>query len=46
MRWLSAAAALAGFASWVSALKPVEVYGNKFFNDDGSQFFIKGKHQP
>jgi hypothetical protein len=33
--------------AWVSAvttaaLDPIEVSGNKFFNKDGSQFFMKG----
>ncbi|KAL6892361.1 glycoside hydrolase family 72 protein [Trichoderma evansii] len=41
MRWSSAAIALAG-AKFVVALDPVSVVGNKFFNKDGSQFFIKG----
>ncbi|KAJ6439559.1 1,3-beta-glucanosyltransferase gel3 [Purpureocillium lavendulum] len=35
-------AVLSGLAASVAALDPVEVYGNKFFNKDGSQFFIKG----
>lgn len=30
------------FAALTVALDPVEVYGNKFFNKDGSQFFMKG----
>lgn len=42
MRWSSAAIALAGAKSVVVALDPVSVVGNKFFNKDGSQFFIKG----
>lgn len=42
MRWASAAIALAGAKSLVVALDPVSVVGNKFFNKDGSQFFIKG----
>ncbi|KAL7897779.1 glycoside hydrolase family 72 protein [Trichoderma sp. SZMC 28014] len=42
MRWASAAIALAGAKSFVVALDPVSVVGNKFFNKDGSQFFIKG----
>lgn len=41
MRWSSAAVALAG-AKFVVALDPISVVGNKFFNKDGSQFFIKG----
>ncbi|XP_044724367.1 glucanosyltransferase domain-containing protein [Hirsutella rhossiliensis] len=35
-------AAVAGLAASVAALDPVEATGNKFFNKDGSQFFIKG----
>ncbi|GAO18256.1 uncharacterized protein UV8b_01270 [Ustilaginoidea virens] len=35
-------AAMFGLASSGAALSPVEAYGNKFFNKDGSQFFIKG----
>lgn len=42
MRWSTAAIALAGAKSFVVALDPVSVVGNKFFNKDGSQFFIKG----
>ncbi|UKZ64439.1 uncharacterized protein TrAtP1_005656 [Trichoderma atroviride] len=42
MRWASAAIVLAGAKSLVVALDPVSVVGNKFFNKDGSQFFIKG----
>jgi hypothetical protein len=42
MRWASVAIALAGAKSFVVALDPVSVVGNKFFNKDGSQFFIKG----
>lgn len=42
MRLSSAVAALSGVAVSVTALDAVEVYGNKFFNKDGSQFFIKG----
>lgn len=35
--------AISAFAATaVAALDPVEVYGNKFFNKDGSQFFMKG----
>ncbi|KIH94698.1 hypothetical protein SPBR_03733 [Sporothrix brasiliensis 5110] len=37
---LLAAAATANAAS--STLAPVSVVGNKFFNEDGSQFFMKG----
>ncbi|KAL2210356.1 glycoside hydrolase family 72 protein [Sarocladium strictum] len=36
------AAVLGAFATSVAALDAVEVYGNKFFNKDGSQFFMKG----
>lgn len=43
MRWPSVATAAIGLFSWASALDPVEVYGNKFFNKDGSQFFLKGE---
>lgn len=35
--------AVLGLATSVAALDPVEVYGNKFFNKDGSQFFMKGE---
>lgn len=35
-------AAVAAVAASVAALDPVEAYGSKFFNKDGSQFFIKG----
>ncbi|KAL7933433.1 glycoside hydrolase family 72 protein [Trichoderma chlorosporum] len=42
MRWSSVAVALAGAKSFAVALDPVSVSGNKFFNKDGSQFFIKG----
>lgn len=45
MRWASAAIALAGAKSFVVALDPVSVVGNKFFNKDGSQFFIKGENE-
>jgi hypothetical protein len=40
------AAILGAFTSSVAALDAVEVYGNKFFNKDGSQFFMKGMSQP
>ncbi|KAK0387967.1 hypothetical protein NLU13_4211 [Sarocladium strictum] len=36
------AAILGALTSSASALDAVEVYGNKFFNKDGSQFFMKG----
>ncbi|KAL1901414.1 hypothetical protein Sste5346_001819 [Sporothrix stenoceras] len=39
---LLAAAASVDAASSSSSLPPVSVVGNKFFNEDGSQFFIKG----
>ncbi|KAL7950956.1 glycoside hydrolase family 72 protein [Trichoderma barbatum] len=42
MRWSSVAIALAGAKSFAVALDPISVSGNKFFNKDGSQFFIKG----
>ncbi|KAL7812552.1 glycoside hydrolase family 72 protein [Trichoderma gracile] len=42
MRWSSVAVALASAKSFAAALDPVSVVGNKFFNKDGSQFFIKG----
>ncbi|KAH7320959.1 glycoside hydrolase family 72 protein [Stachybotrys elegans] len=42
MRWLSIGAVAVGLASFVAAIDPIEVYGNKFFNRDGSQFFMKG----
>lgn len=42
MRWSSVAVALASAKSFAVALDPVSVVGNKFFNKDGSQFFIKG----
>lgn len=31
-----------GLVASAAALDPVEVLGNKFFNKDGSQFFIRG----
>ncbi|KAH6608080.1 glycolipid anchored surface gas1 [Trichoderma cornu-damae] len=42
MRWSSVAMALAGAESLAVALDPISISGNKFFNKDGSQFFIKG----
>ncbi|EHK15958.1 glycoside hydrolase family 72 protein [Trichoderma virens Gv29-8] len=42
MRWSSVAIALASAKSFAVALDPVSTSGNKFFNKDGSQFFIKG----
>lgn len=42
MRWISLCAAACGLVSTAFALDPVSVQGNKFFNKDGSQFFIKG----
>jgi hypothetical protein len=36
------AAVLAALASCVASLDAIEAYGNKFFNKDGSQFFMKG----
>lgn len=35
-------AVLSGLAASAAALDPIEAYGDKFFNKDGSQFFIKG----
>ncbi|PNY29918.1 1,3-beta-glucanosyltransferase [Tolypocladium capitatum] len=35
-------AAISGLAASAAALNAVEAYGNKFFNKDGSQFFVKG----
>ncbi|PHH71975.1 hypothetical protein CDD80_4852 [Ophiocordyceps camponoti-rufipedis] len=35
-------AALVGLVASTAALDPIEAYGNKFFNKDGSQFFVKG----
>jgi hypothetical protein len=35
--------AVFGLGASVAALDPVEAYGNKFFNKDGSQFFMKGE---
>lgn len=35
--------AVLGLGTSVTALDPVEAYGNKLFNKDGSQFFIKGE---
>ncbi|KAG6129514.1 hypothetical protein E4U50_000347 [Claviceps purpurea] len=42
MRWSALAAGLVGFSRSVAALEPIEAVGNKFFNKNGSQFFIKG----
>ncbi|KAL6860991.1 glycoside hydrolase family 72 protein [Trichoderma novae-zelandiae] len=42
MRWSSVAVALASAKSFAVALDPVSAVGNKFFNKNGSQFFIKG----
>jgi 1,3-beta-glucanosyltransferase GAS1 len=44
MRWpiFKVACSAALTASSVAALDPIEVLGNKFFNKDGSQFFLKG----
>lgn len=42
MRWSTITTFFLGIASFVAAIDPVEVSGNKFFNKDGSQFFIKG----
>lgn len=43
MRWSAWAAALLGVSTAFAALDPIEAYGNKFFNKNGTQFFIKGK---
>lgn len=43
---LCLAAILGSFVQSVAALDAVEAYGNKFFNKDGSQFFMKGMSQP
>lgn len=32
-----------GFAAGVSAISTLEQYGNKIYDQDGNQFFIKGK---
>lgn len=42
MRFPSIALAFSGLLSTVTALDAIEVVGNKFFNKDGSQFFLKG----
>ncbi|KAG5933077.1 hypothetical protein E4U53_001104 [Claviceps sorghi] len=42
MRWSATAAALFGFSGLVAALDPIEAYGNKFFDKNGTQFFVKG----
>ncbi|CAG9938861.1 unnamed protein product [Clonostachys rosea f. rosea IK726] len=42
MYWCRFGLGLLGLAGLARALDPVEVKGNKFFNKDGSQFFIKG----
>lgn len=44
MRWFASVAAFFGLATSAVALEPVEAYGNKFFNKDGSQFFMKGMY--
>jgi len=41
MRLSLLAGAALGAAS-VAALKPVTAYGNKFFDSDGNQFFMRG----
>lgn len=46
MRYSSLAAVLIGLFTTISAIDPIEVVGSKFFNKDGSQFFLKGKHRP
>lgn len=42
MRWSTVGAVLGGLVSMTTAIDPIEVSGNKFFNKDGSQFFVKG----
>ncbi|KAI9171002.1 Telomeric DNA-binding factor trf1 [Paramyrothecium foliicola] len=42
MHWLSSTTLLFGLFVLAASIDPVEVYGNKFFNKDGSQFFLKG----
>ncbi len=42
MRSLSLALATWAFALATASLDPIEVYGNKFFHKDGSQYFLKG----
>jgi hypothetical protein len=37
-----AATAAASLAGLTSALSPLTIKGSKFFNPDGSQFFVKG----
>lgn len=46
MRYSSLAAVLIGLFTTISAIDPVEVVGSKFFNKDGSQFYLKGNHHP
>lgn len=43
MRLLSSLVAAACFTAAAVAIDPIEAYGNKFFNKDGSQFFMKGE---
>ena len=42
MRFSSVAPALVGLATAVEAISTIEVVGNKFFDKDGKQFFMKG----
>ncbi|KAM3454365.1 hypothetical protein MY3296_003048 [Beauveria thailandica] len=42
MLFFSLGAALLGMTAAASALETIEVLGNKFFKQDGSQFFLKG----
>lgn len=42
MHWPTLATALLGLGRSVAALDPIEAYGNKFFNKNGTQFFLKG----
>ena len=39
------AAAATGLASAVMALDPIDATGNKFFNKNGTQFFMKGNNR-
>ena len=45
MRSLAFALVAWVLAAATAALDPIEVSGNKFFNKDGSQFFLKGTIQ-
>jgi hypothetical protein len=43
-RLTAAVASLLYVANPVAALQPITAVGSKFFNEDGSQFYIKGRH--